>query len=98
MITIKIKEITSNSSNDVQQFTNLNIIPGHPIAGTEFSGAANSKIDMFFIYQVQLHKKWHMNQKINYCKIGYLIESKKTNFDLKIIVSIWLGSIKHQNF
>ncbi len=32
---------------DIDSYANLNIIPGHPIAGTEFSGARNAFSDLF---------------------------------------------------
>ena len=59
------------------KFTNLNIIPGHPIAGTEFSGAANSKIDMF-------ENKWCILTPISKSKSIKVIENIWKSMNMRV--------------
>ena len=60
-------------------FANLNIVPGHPIAGTEFSGAANSKVDMF-------ENKWCILTPINKSKSIRVIEDIWKSMNMKVAI------------
>ncbi len=60
-------------------YSNLNIIPGHPIAGTEFSGAENAKEDMFT-------NKWCILTPTNKSKDIKTIENLWKKLKMKVAI------------